>query len=292
METPAAAMQGRVCLVTGATSGHGRALARMLAERGADLVLLGRDPERTRETQREIARAAGREPRILLCDLARRAAIDRAADDFLSRDLPLHVLVHNAGLVSRDRKESPDGTELTMAVNYLAAFQLTMRLLPRLLRSAPARIVIVASDAHRVGKLDFDDLDVRRGYWFWKAYAQSKLALVHFNRALSLRLDGTGVTVNACDPGPVASRIADREPGLAAALASRLLPLVFPAPEKAARTALHLATDPLFDRQTGAYWRFGKRRLPSLGRDPDDTERRLWAWSVERTGVDFPGGKG
>lgn len=282
-------MEGRVCLVTGATSGHGRALARRLAERGAEVVLLGRDLGRCRETQREIARAAGREPRVLLCDLASRAAIDRAAGEFRSWETPLHVLVLNAGLVSRDRKESPDGTELTMAVNYLAAFQITMRLLPCLLRQPPARIVIVASDAHRVGRLDFDDLDVRRRYWFWKAYAQSKLALVHFNRALARRLDGTGVTVNACDPGPIASRIADREPGLTAALASRLLPLVFPAPEKAARTALHLATDPLFDRQTGSYWRFGRRRLPSLGRDPDETERRLWAWSVERTGVDGPG---
>ncbi|MBN1770377.1 MAG: SDR family NAD(P)-dependent oxidoreductase [Deltaproteobacteria bacterium] len=281
-------MQGRVCLVTGATSGHGRALARLLADRGADLVLLGRNPERCRETQQAIARAVGREPRVLLCDLARRTEIDRAAEEFLSWDLPLHVLLDNAGLVSRHRKESPDGSELTLAVNYLAPFQLTLRLLPCLARSAPARIVLVASDAHRVGRLDFDDLDVRRRYWFWKAYAQSKLALVHFNRALARRLEGTGVTVNACDPGPIASRIADREPGMVAALASKLLPLVFPAPERAARTALHLATDPLFDRQSGAYWRFMKRQPPSLGRDPDATERRLWELSVTRTGAGFP----
>ena len=281
-------MHGRVCLVTGATNGHGRALARLLAERGAEVVLLGRHPERCRETQQAIARAVGREPRVLLCDLSRRAEIDRAAEEFLSWNLPLHVLLNNAGLGSRDRKQSPDGTELTLAVNYLAVFQLTLRLLPRLARSAPARIVLVASDAHRLGRLDFDDLDVQRRYWFWKAYAQSKLALVHFNRALALRLDGTGVTVNACDPGPVASGIADHEPGLVAALASRLLPLVFPAPEQAARTALHLAVDPLFERQSGAYWRFLKRRLPSLGLEPDATERRLWELSVARTGVDFP----
>jgi len=96
------------------------------------------------------------------------------------------------------------------------------------------------------------------------------------------------VTVNACDPGPIASGIADREPGLVAALAAKLLPLVFPAPERAARTALHLAVDPLFERQSGAYWRFLKRRPPSLGFDPDATERRLWEASVARTGVDFP----
>jgi len=111
---------------------------------------------------------------------------------------------------------------------------------------------------------------------------------VHFNRALALRLEGGGVTVNACDPGPIASGIADREPGLVAALAAKLLPLVFPAPERAARTALHLAVDPLFERQSGAYWRFLKRRPPSLGFDPDATERRLWEASVARTGVDFP----
>jgi NAD(P)-dependent dehydrogenase (short-subunit alcohol dehydrogenase family) len=280
-------MQGRVCLVTGATNGHGRALARLLAERGAELVLLGRSAERCRETQQALARGTGREPRVLLCDLSRKAEVDRAAEEFRSWNLPLHVLVNNAGLVSRDRKESPDGSELTLAVNYLAAFQLALRLLPPLFRGAPSRIVLVASDAHRVGQLDFDDIDVRRRYWFWKAYAQSKLALVHFNRALALRLEGTGVTVNACDPGPVASGIADREPGLVAAAASKLLPLVFPAPERAARTALHLATDPLFERQSGAYWRFLRRQPPALGPDPDATEHRLWELSVARTGVDL-----
>ena len=139
-------MRGKTCLITGATDGHGLALARLLADRGADLVLLGRNPEKCRSVQQEIsARGRGKAPEILLCDLASQRDIDRASSEFLAGGRPLDVLVNNAGLVTLHRQESADGFELCFAVNYLAMFRLTLRLLPRLRESAPSRHLMKAS---------------------------------------------------------------------------------------------------------------------------------------------------
>ncbi|MBI5499203.1 MAG: SDR family NAD(P)-dependent oxidoreductase [Deltaproteobacteria bacterium] len=287
--TPPWDVRDKTCLVTGATSGHGLAVATLLARRGADVVLLGRHRAKCEAARDGIARETGRTPGIVVCELSSRKEIDRAAAEWLALERPLHLLVANAGLVTRHRRESPDGIELTMAVNYLASFQLTLRLLPRLVRSAPARIVIVASDAHRIATLDPDDLEQRRGWWwFMGAYAKSKLALLFFQRELARRLAGTGVTVNAVDPGPVASGIADHEPGLVAPAASWLIKRLFPSPEKAARTAMHLAASPDLDGVSGTYWRFMERKEPRYAPDRPDMDRLLWAWSVARTGVDFP----
>ena len=133
------------------------------------------------------------------------------------------MLVNNAGLVTLHREESVDGHELGLAVNYLALFQLSLRLLPRLLESAPARIVNVSSDTYKIGRLDLDDLPLR-SYSAAKSYSRSKLAIVYFTIELARRLaaqDVKGVTVNAVDPGPVASNIGANNPGLLYTLASR-----------------------------------------------------------------------
>ncbi len=280
-------MQGRVCLVTGATDGHGRAVARELAKRGADVVLLGRSLEKCRRVQAELAgESGGKSPEILVCDLASRAAIDRAASEYLASGRPLHVLVNNAGLVSQAREENAEGIELTFAVNYLAMFQLTLRLLPRLLESAPARIVNVSSDTYRMASLDFDDLQLARGYSFMRAYARSKLAITYFTLELARRIEGRGVSVNAVDPGPIASNIGANNPGFAYRIAGPLIRLLFPSPERAARTALMLATDPQLAAATGGYYRSGKRRERPLAFDAAVSER-LWRISAELTRVDL-----
>jgi NAD(P)-dependent dehydrogenase (short-subunit alcohol dehydrogenase family) len=280
-------LRGRVCLVTGATDGHGRAVARELARRGAELVLHGRDPEKTRRVQAEIsAENGGRRPEILLCDLASREAIDQAAKDWLARGRPLHVLVNNAGLVSQARVENAEGNELTFAVNYLALFQLTLRLLPRLLESAPARIVNVSSDTYRMAKLDFDDLQTKRGYSFMRAYGRSKLAIVYFTLALALRLEGRGVTVNAVDPGPVASNIGANNRGFAYRIAGPIIKKLFPSADRAARTAVMLAADPALEGATGGYYRSLRRREHPLEFDAALSDR-LWRTSAELTKVDL-----
>ena len=283
-------LAGRVCLVTGATSGHGRALARLLAARGADLVLLGRSPEKCREVQQEIAAASGGKlPEVLLCDLASREQIDRAAAEYLASGRPLHVLVNNAGLVGLKRRESADGLELCFAVNYLAAFQLSLRLLPRLRESAPARIVNVSSDTYRIASLDFDDLQLEKRYSLTAAYSRSKLAVVHFSLELARRLEGSGVTVNAVDPGPVASNIGADNPGVAYRLARPMIRHLFPSAERAARTALRVATDPELERETGGYYRSLKKRRSLRPAEHPELGAELWRRSAELAGVDLPG---
>jgi len=246
------------------------------------VVLLGRSPERCRETRELIAQECGRAPDLLLCDLGQRDEIDRAAQTWLALGRPLHVLINNAGLVNLRRRLTEDGLEQTFAVNYLAHFQLTARLLPRLHESAPARIVNVSSDTHRIASLDLDDLAARRRYSMMGAYGRSKLAIVHFTLELARRLRGSGVTANAVDPGPVESRIGQNNPGRAADLLTLVMRHGFPDADWAARTAVWLAASPELEGQSGGYYKYGRRRPPRTGRDPD-LGRRLWELSAALT---------
>ena len=281
-------MTGKVCLVTGATSGHGRAVAKALARKGADLVLLGRNAEKCREVQDEIAADTGKTPEVLLCDLASREHIDRAADEFLARGGALHLLVNNAGLVNLERKENAEGLELTFAVNYLSMFQLTLRLLGRMTQNAPARIVNISSDTYRIASLDLDDLQLRRGYSVTRAYGRSKLAILHFTLELARRLEGSGVAVNAVDPGPVASNIGANNPGTLYRLASPMIRHLFPSADRAARTALLVATAPELAGATGGYYRSLKRRARPLRDSDPELAAGLWRESARLTGVDWP----
>jgi NAD(P)-dependent dehydrogenase (short-subunit alcohol dehydrogenase family) len=288
-------MVGRVCLVTGATDGHGRAVAGQLARRGADVVLLGRNPEKCRRVQAEITAEltrtgnGGKSPEILLCDLASREEVDRAASEFLASGRPLHVLVNNAGLVTIGRQESADGHELGFAVNYLALFQLTLRLLPRMIESPPARIVNVSSDSYKIGRLDLDDLPLR-SYSAAKSYSRSKLAIVYFTIELARRLESAGltngITVNAVDPGPVASNIGANNPGLLYRLIGPLIKNLFPSADRAARTAMMLATAPELSTRTGGYYRSLQHREKPIDFDAE-LSKRLWAISAELTGADL-----
>ncbi|MEE9608421.1 MAG: SDR family NAD(P)-dependent oxidoreductase [Myxococcota bacterium] len=281
-------MTGRVCLVTGASDGHGRAVAEALARAGADVVLLGRNPQKCETAQREIAEATGRKPDVLLCDLSNRPDVDRAADQYLASGRPLHLLVNNAGLVNLHRKVNAEGLEQTFAVNYLSMFQLTLRLFERSRASAPARIVNISSDSYKIARLDLDDLQLERGYSVSQAYARSKLAILYFSLELARRVEGTGVTVNAVDPGPIASNIAANNPGLLYSLAKPMIRYLFPSAARAARSCLLIATDPALETSSGGYWRSRKRRDGPL-KDPDpELSAGLWRESVRLTGVDLP----
>jgi NAD(P)-dependent dehydrogenase (short-subunit alcohol dehydrogenase family) len=280
-------MMGRVCLVTGATDGHGRAVADALASAGAELVLLGRNPEKCEVVQREIADRTGRKPDVLLCDLMNRTNVDRAADDYLASGRPLHLLVNNAGLVNLHRQLNDEGLEQTFAVNYLAMFQLTLRLFERMKESAPARIVNISSDSYKIAKIELDNLQLERGYSVSQAYGRSKLAIVHFTLELARRIKGTGVTANAVDPGPVASNIAANNPGILYSLAKPMIRHLFPSPAKAARTCLLIASDPELVTSTGGYWRSRKRRDQPLKNRNTQLSEDLWNASVRLTGVDL-----
>jgi NAD(P)-dependent dehydrogenase (short-subunit alcohol dehydrogenase family) len=279
-------MEGRTCLVTGATDGHGKALAHELAARGADVVLLARNREKAHVVQEEIARrTGGKAPEIILADLASARDVDLAIDVYRASGKPLHVLVNNAGLVSLSRQVNDAGLELTLAVNYLSMFRLTLGLLPVMEKSQPARIVNISSDTYRIARLEFDDLQLEHGYSLMKAYGRSKLAILYFTLELARRIAGRGVTVNAVDPGPVASNIGADNPGLAYRLVRPLIRGLFPSPARAARTALMVASDPKLEGASGGYYRSGKRRERPLDFDPA-VSQRLWRTSLELSGME------
>ncbi len=275
---------GKTCLVTGSTSGHGLAVAEALHSMGADIVLHGP----TRESCEAVRGRFANGTAAIACDFSSRKDVERGAREFLSWDRPLHILVNNAGMVNRYLRLTVDGIEETFAVNYLAMFQFTLLVLPRMIASAPARIVNVGSDGHMIATLDPDDIDgSRQRYSFAKAYGRSKLGVAYFTQELARRLDGTGVTVNAVDPGPMATNIA-KKPGFVPRLADAIIQRTFPTPARAARTAIYVATSPDLWGASGKYFRFMKMKEPRLS-SGTDFHSRLWEISASLTGADFQG---
>jgi retinol dehydrogenase-14 len=201
------AIRGRTVLVTGATSGIGLEASVQLAAEGARVIAVGRHPRRLAAALDIVYRRTGARAEGRLCDFASLAGVRRLAEDVRQAHARLDVLINNAGAVYKRRVVTGDGFEATLAVNHLAHFLLTTLLWDRLLASAPARVITVASVGHRRGAIDFDDLGLAHGYGIMRAYSRSKLANVLFARELARRLEGTGVTSNSVHPGGVATRI-------------------------------------------------------------------------------------
>lgn len=286
MRTPSD-LTGKLCMITGATSGIGKAAAVALARLGADLVLVARDPARAEETVRDIAAAAGsRRVEVMLADLSSQEQVRRLADEFLAGGRPLHVLLNNAGVIMLRREETADGIERTWAVNHLAYFLLTNLLLDRLRQSAPARVVNVASDAHAYsrGALDFDDLESRKRYSTMHVYAKSKLANILFTRELARRLEGSGVTANALHPGFVGSNFATNN-GMFASAVMRLARPFARTAEKGAETAVYLCASPDVEGVSGKYFFDERERWPKRYAQSDEDAARLWEVSERMTGL-------
>src|SRR5262245_4950844 len=225
-------MKGKICLVTGATDGIGKVTARVLAERGATVVGVGRNPAKIQSTLAEVGDTAG-SLSFLLADLSSQAQVRTLADAVKNKYERLHVLVNNAGALFTSYRESVDRIEMTFALNHLAYFLLTSLLLDRITSSAPARIINVSSNLHEGSAIRIEDLGHRQQYSGWTAYGASKLANILFTHELARRLDGTGVTVNAVHPGYVNTNFQR-----AAGLTGRG-PLT---PEEGADTVIWLAT--------------------------------------------------
>jgi NAD(P)-dependent dehydrogenase (short-subunit alcohol dehydrogenase family) len=203
-------VQGKTALVTGATSGIGKATAAELTRAGATVVIGARNTERARQAQADIRSETGVDVEVVIFDLARLGSVAAAAEELAHRFGRLHVLVNNAGiLIGGRRRVTPDGFELSFAVNHLGPFLLTTRLLPLLLADAPARVVNVSSDGYGIARdgLHWDDLQSERAWSGWHAYGASKLCNLHFTTELARRLDGRAVTVNACHPGYVDTQL-------------------------------------------------------------------------------------
>jgi len=276
-------MQGKTCIVTGASAGIGQAIAQGLAARGAHVVLVCRSRARAEAAQHAIRTATGNSATdIALTDLASQADIRRLAHEVLQRYPRIHALINNAGVMNTKRKLTVDGLETVFAVNHLAYFLLTQLLLPRLFESAPARIVNVASDAHQWATLDFADLQNQRRYRGLNVYGQSKLCNLLFTRELARRIAGTGVTVNSMHPGGVATSLGWNNGWWAVLVAKVLKPFLRTA-EQGADTAIYLTTAPEVTNVNGKYFYNRREHHPSLAAQDDEAARRLWEVSEQLT---------
>jgi retinol dehydrogenase 12 len=276
-------MNGKTCIVTGATHGIGLVTALELARMGAAVVLVSRDPGLCEATAARIRQETGNQAvEYIPADLSSQAQIHRLAEAFLASHSRLDVLVNNAGAFFLRRMLSADGIEMTFALDHLNYFLLTHLLLDVLKASAPARIVNVASDSHRGARIDFDDLQAERKYSGFKAYGQAKLANVLFTYELARRLEGSGVTANALHPGFVATNIG-RNNGPLARLAMTLAHLKAISPEEGARTGLYLAASPEVEGVSGKYYTRGKPVPSDPASYDQETAQRLWKISSEMT---------
>jgi len=269
-------MAGKTVLITGATSGIGRATALGLARMGAHLAITGRDRGRTEDAAREIRAAGGGEVDVLVADLSSQSEVRRLAEEVLQSLSRIDVLINNVGGYWDTRHVTVDGLERTFALNHLAPFLLTNLLLDKLKQSAPARVVMVSSNAHAAGRIDFGDLQGERSYSGARAYSQSKLANILFSYELARRLPATSVTANALHPGLVNTSFGAEDP---AGVQKLLVPLLRPfmkSPARGAATSIHLASAADLERVTGRYFANSKPTRSSKPSYDEAAAARLW----------------
>jgi retinol dehydrogenase 14 len=279
-------MQGKLCLITGATSGIGKEAARALGEMGADLALVYRNRQKAEGVAQEIGATATGKVDLVEGDMASFASIRSLAAEVLERYPKIDVFMSNAGVFRVRRKVTKDGLEEVFGVNHLAPFFLTNLLLDRLKENA-ARIVITASAAHYGAVLNFDDLLLEKKYRPWSAYSRSKLANVMFTYALARRLEGTGVTANCLHPGFVASNLGSGN-GIPMRPVYFLLRPFAITSEQGAETPVYLASSPDVAGITGKYFDRKKEGRSSQVSYDENAQELLWEKSAQLTGVTIP----
>jgi NAD(P)-dependent dehydrogenase (short-subunit alcohol dehydrogenase family) len=278
-------MEGKTCVITGASSGIGKVSAEQLASMGASVVMVCRSQGRGERAKAEVEARSGSGPvELMLADLASLDSVRMFAQRFEESHGSLHVLINNAGVVRLRRSLTVDGFETTFQVNYLSPFLLTNLLLPLLKRSAPSRIVNVSSATHYGGLVDLGDLQLERGYGVIRAYSQSKLALVLFTHELARRLKGTGVTANCLHPGAVATNLWGNALGPAHFL-GKVTKLFLLSPEEGTKTQVYLASSPDVETVTGEYFEPKGKKRSSIESYDQTLAERLWDASVAMVGL-------
>jgi len=277
-------MTGKVCLVTGATAGIGEAAASLLAKRGATIVGVGRNPKKNKNSAEMIKTETGN-PNVeyLLADLSSQKDIHCLGQQFKQKYNRLDVLINNAGATFGERMESVDGIEMTFALNHLGYFLLTNLLKDALENSSPSRIINVSSSLHKLGKINFDDIPFKNGYARSKAYQRSKLANIAFTYELARHFSNQKVTVNAMNPGLVATNVGQTAGGISAKMKGLVDRIAGLTPEEGAQTIIYLATSPDVMGVTGRY--FVKEKSIPTSKISYDLEfcRRLWTLSESLT---------
>ena len=280
-------MQGKTVVVTGATQGIGYEAAKALAAMGARVIVTARDRRRGEEAASKISAVAGSPVELVLCDFASMASIREGAAAVRERTDRLHVLLNNAGALYLERQTSVDGLELTFATNHIGYFLFTRLLQGLLERTAPARIVNVASAAHRMARHGptFDDLERTRGYRGFEVYGETKLMNILFTRELARRLEGKRVTANSLHPGVIASGFGKNNRGAIGWILRHAAHLVFLTPEEGARTSVYLCSSPEVEGVSGRYFAKCREVRPRRPAENDGAARRLWELSERLTGL-------
>jgi NAD(P)-dependent dehydrogenase (short-subunit alcohol dehydrogenase family) len=280
-------MEGKVRIITGATDGIGKCTAMELARRGGTVIIVGRDSQKCIQTTDEI-RNASNNPEIdyIVADLSSQKDIRRMVAEFREKYQRLDVLVNNVGAAFIQRQLSVDGIEKTFALNHLSYFLITNLLLDMLILSAPARIVNVSSGSHFGKRLDFDNLQLHKGYKSPEAYSRAKLANILFTYELDRRLKGSGVTTTAMNPGRVATKIWKDVGSVIGPLMTWFMARTAQSPEEGAQGVIFLASSPDVEGVSGKYF----RKKVEMESDPEtydpDVARRLWEISEKMTGLD------
>ncbi len=279
-------LDGRICLITGGTSGIGLEAAVDIAAMGAHVVITGRDYEKGDRAVQEIRHRAGSDRvEALYGDFESQEATRRLASDFLAKYPALHILVNNAGTVFPKRELTEDRVEKTFAVNHLAPFLFTHMLLDRIVETAPARIINVSSIGHLRDNMDFNNLQFERDYSIMKAYRRSKLANVLFTFELARRLEGKHVTVNCLNPGGVATNIWSHAPWYGVPLLW-LAQLFMLTPHEGSKTITYLASSPDVEGTTGQYFDDCKPAKTNPIAQDKAVAARLWDISAELVKLD------
>ncbi len=272
-------LDGKVAIVTGANSGMGLATTAALCDAGAKVIMLCRNEERGREALAKLKEKEERQLELILCDLGDYDSIRGFARTVKAKYARIDILVNNAGFISLDWQETKEGLERQFGINHIGHFLLTMLLLKNM--GEGTRIVNVASGAHKVGRIHFEDINLKKHFNVITAYSQSKLANVLFTRELARRVAKRGITVNCCHPGAVATNIGiDRDTGFGKTVTGMLKPF-FQTPEEGARTAIFLAMDGSVKNVSGEYF-YNCKIAKSSKRSKDmRLARKLFALSKE-----------
>ena len=284
-------MTGKTVIITGANAGIGKATAIDMAQRGARVIIACRDLKRGEAALKDIVEETGsKEIALKQLDLASLKSVRKFADDINKTEPSVHVLINNAGLAYPPKQsKTEDGFELTMGVNYLGHFLLTNLLIDLLKKSAPSRIVVVASSVHQLltKEFKFDNMNSEKFYDQWDAYGQSKLACILFTRELAKQLEGSGVTINALHPGVIVTELVTNfsNPVVMFFLMQGLY-LLAKSPEQGAQTTIHLAVSKELKDVSGLYFSDCKIKEPSKEAQDDGAAKKLWEVSADMVGLD------
>ena len=272
-------------LITGATSGIGEATAIDLAKKGANIFFIARNNLKAQNLSDKIEFISGRRPKFFIADLASLKNIKESALEFISLDIPLHVLLNNAGLINNNRKETVDGFEEVFSINHLAYFYLTHLLLDKLKEGTPSRIINVSSGAHAFVKgFNFDDVNSLKEYKPFKVYGYSKLANILFTKKLSQVLENENIIVNCLHPGVVGTGFGQNN-GIFSKILFNLSKPFMRSSEKGAETSIYLCSSPDVSDVSGQYFYNCKiAKTTSWANNQEDADR-LWDLSKELTGI-------